>query len=274
MTVGSALLPFLLQAMAKESKPTRSRARKRLAKADPLLAQVIRQLRELLPGDPKLGDPLSIAADTQAGLIGRRIAELTAERPGALREAGLSALQVWEALSEARRREEGTQSEEITIVFTDLIQFSDWALEVGDEEALRFLRDAGEAIEPPVQEHGGTVVKRLGDGMMAVFGDPPGALLAIEAARARLARIDVPEYRPRLRAGMHLGRPKLLGGDYFGVDVNVAARLAEQATGEETLVSDRALAALDASALDVKRKRLFRAKGVPTDVSVYSVHAA
>ena len=34
-------------------------------------------------------------------------------------------------------------------------------------------------------------------------------------------------YRPTLRAGLHLGRPRKLRGDYLGVDVNVAARVAE-----------------------------------------------
>ena len=70
---------------------------------------------------------------------------------------------------------------------------------------------------------------------------------------------------------MHVGRPRRLGGDYLGVDVNIAARLAEAASAGELLVSDHALAALDASTLKVDRKRFFRIKGVPRDVKTYSV---
>jgi adenylate cyclase len=205
--------------------------------------------------------------------VGRRISELTAERPGFLREAGLSALQVWQALSEAQGRGQGDA--ELAIVFTDLVGFSDWALEAGDEAALELLRDVGLAMEPSVTAHGGEVVKRLGDGMMAVFDDPAEALAAIVEMRERMDAVEAPGYEPCFRAGLHVGRPRRLGGDYLGVDVNIAARVAEEAGGDELLVSDRALEHLDGEALDVKRKRRFNikgVKGVPADMAAYRVN--
>jgi adenylate cyclase len=116
-------------------------------------------------------------------------------------------------------------------------------------------------------------VKRLGDGMMAVFGDPADALAAVIEARERLAKVSAPGYQPVIRAGVHVGRPRRIGGDFLGVDVNVAARVAEGAGADEILVSEAALAGLDSDALKVKRKRAFRAKGVPDDVAVYAVRA-
>src|SRR5436190_1065208 len=116
----------------------------------------------------------------------------TSKRPGVLREAGLTALQVWQAASEAQGRGHG--DERLAIVFTDLVEFSDFALEAGDEAALELLRDVGEAIEPPVDAHGGEVVKRLGDGMMAVFPEPTEALDAIAEARERLAKVSADGY--------------------------------------------------------------------------------
>jgi adenylate cyclase len=159
----------------------------------------------------------------------------------------------------------------MAIVFTDLVEFSDFALEVGDEAALELLRGVGEAIEPPVSSHGGEVVKRLGDGMMAVFPDPREALAAIVEARERLSALSADGYRPQIRAGMHVGQPRKLGGDYLGVDVNIAARVAEEARGDELLVSDSALSELDAEALNARKKRRFSVKGVPKDLTVYSV---
>jgi adenylate cyclase len=227
--------------------------------------------RELLPGDSRFGDPLSTAGSEQPHLAGRRLSELTAERPGFLREAGLSALQVWQGLSEAQGR--GRGHEELAILFTDLVDFSEWALEAGDAAALDLLRDVGQAIEPSVNERGGRVVKWLGDGMMAVFGEPQGAFDATVEARHRLAAVEADGYDPRIRAGIHLGRPRKVGGDYLGVDVNVAARLTEEASPNEVLVSEAALARVDASSLKVRKKRFFRVKGVPRDVSAYSVAA-
>ena len=68
-----------------------------------------------------------------------------------------------------------------------------------------------------------------------------------------------------------MGKPRKLGGDYFGIDVNVAARLAEQASPDEVLVSDAALEDLDADSLKVKKKRRFKVKGVPDDLQAYSI---
>lgn len=55
----------------------------------------------------------------------------------------------------------------------DLVGFSSWALEAGDQQAVRLLRDFSKAVEPPILERRGEVVKRLGDGLMGV-GDRPG----------------------------------------------------------------------------------------------------
>src|SRR3954466_4529748 len=177
----------------------------------PALMTAVKLARQLLPGDSKFGDPLSTSGEKQAQLAGRRLSELTAERPGVLREAGLSALQVWQAMSEAQGRGKG--DEELAIVFTDLVGFSDWALEAGDDVALELLRDVGEAMEPCVTAHDGEVVKRLGDGLMAVFGDPGDALLAIIDMREKLDEVEAPGYNPCFRAGLHVGQPRRLGGD-------------------------------------------------------------
>jgi len=235
------------------------------------LVSAAKFLRELLPGDSRFGDPLSTAGREQAQRAGRHLSELTADRPGVMREAGLGALQVWQALAEAQGR--GLGEWELAIVFTDLVDFSSWALQAGDDLTIKLLRDVGEAIEPPVGRHDGRVVKRLGDGMMAVFAEPQQALAAVFEARERLASVDAPGYRPQIRAGMHVGRPRRLGGDFLGVDVNIAARVAEAGSAGELLVSDRALAALDVSDLRVGRKRFFRVKGVPRDLKAYSLTA-
>jgi adenylate cyclase len=107
--------------------------------------------------------------------------------------------------------------------------------------------------------------------MMAAFGSPDDAVTALMAARSRLERVEVEGYRPRLRSGLHVGRPRKLGGDYFGVDVNIAARLAEQAAPDELLVSEPTLHLLDCKGLNVKKKRRFKVKGVPDNLEAYAL---
>ena len=239
---------------------------KRLDKSERLISAA-RIAREILPGDSNFGDPLSTAGAEQPQVAGRHLAQVTEERRGFLREAGLTALQVWQAAGEASGRGHGT--EDVAILFTDLVEFSEWALGAGDEAAVLLLREVGRAMEPPVNAHGGEVVKRLGDGMMAAFGDAGRAVDAVLDARSRMEHVEVAGYRPRFRAGVHVGKPRRIGGDYLGVDVNVAARVAEQAAADELLVSGRALQSLDTERFEVRRKRRFKVKGVPADMEAY-----
>lgn len=108
---------------------------------------------------------------------------------------------------------------------------------------------------------------------MAVFGDPEDAVAAARDAAVAVAAIDHGGYRPQLRAGAHLGRPRRVRRDYVGVDVNVAARVADAASGSELLVSGQLLEHIDTSDLTVKRKRRFKAKGAPKDLDVYEVRS-
>src|SRR5919106_5187881 len=90
---------------AREQRPgERMREAAKRLDRNPKLLTAAKLLRELLPGDSRFGDPLSTGGRRQTELAGRRLAQLTAERPGLLREAGLSALQVWQAVSEAQGR--------------------------------------------------------------------------------------------------------------------------------------------------------------------------
>ncbi|MFL5897106.1 MAG: adenylate/guanylate cyclase domain-containing protein [Solirubrobacterales bacterium] len=234
----------------------------------PRLLESVQRARERLLGDDRFLDRLSTARGRPSDLALQQLADLRREAPGVLGELGLTALQAWQCLAESQDR--GRGKVDVAILFTDLVGFSSWALEAGDASALRLLREVAEAVEPPVAEHRGKVVKRLGDGLMAVFWDAPGAVAAAFAANERAAAVEVDGYRPRLRTGIHLGRPRKVGGDYLGVDVNVAARLCDAAKPEEVLVSDRALLRLDPVTISNEHRR-FRAKGVPKEVAVYSV---
>jgi adenylate cyclase len=234
----------------------------------PKLVDWVRRTRERALGDDEFVDHLSTARGRPADLAARQLVSLRGDSPGFAGEIGLTALQAWQRLAESQDR--GRGKVDVAILFTDLVGFSSWALAAGDAASVRLLRDVAAAIEPPVAERRGEVVKRLGDGLMAAFWDAPSAVAAAFEANERLAAVEVEGYRPRLRTGIHLGRPRKLGGDYFGVDVNIAARLAEAAKPEEILVSDTVLAKLPAAAAEAKKRR-FRAKGAPKEVDAYAV---
>jgi adenylate cyclase len=243
-----------------------SRLRQMAVRMDtkPGLLTFARRLRTRLPGDERFGDPLSTAGETPVQVIARGMSALQPERDSVAKELGLAGLQLWQSLSEATGR--GLGDRELAVLFTDLVGFSAWALEAGDAAAVELLREVGTVVETAIQDRGGRIVKRLGDGLMAVFPSAQEAVDAALDAQDALATVSVGGYRPRMRAGVHWGRPRKLGGDYLGVDVNIAARVADMGKADQVVVSDRALEHVELGGLRTSRAKRLRAQGAPRDL--------
>ena len=233
------------------------------------LLNATRRLRRQLPGDEQFGDPLSTAGPQPVEVIGRTVSALQPGRKSVLQELGFAGLQVWQSLSEAAGRGHGSQ--EMAVMFTDLAGFSSWALKAGDEPALTLLREVGARVETTVIRHDGRIVKRLGDGVMATFLGAQAAIEAALDAQDDMDEIEIEGYRPSMRVGVHWGSPRKLGGDYLGVDVNIAARVGDAAKPGQVLVSDALLARIDASGLSTGRLKRLRADGAPRDLHVVRV---
>jgi adenylate cyclase len=234
----------------------------------PTLLEAAKRTRERLLGDEQFIDRLSTARGRPADLATRELSTLRGDAPGVLGELGLTVLQAWQNLSENRGR--GRGEVDVAIMFTDLVGFSSWSLQAGDDLTIALLRDVSDAIEPPILERRGEVVKRLGDGLMAAFWDASSATDAAFEACERLSAIDVSGYRPQLRTGIHLGRPRKIGGDYFGIDVNISARLAEAAEPGEIILSESAMRALGTLEVSAKERRV-TAKGAPANLIAHAV---
>jgi len=247
---------------------------------NPEIIAAIRRARRLLPGDPDFGDPLSAAGDSGAQAAARAADRLMPEREVATREVSLATLQLWQAITE--RVSGRPANAEVTLLFTDLVSFSEWSLQAGDDAALRLLRQVAQAAEPPVLDAGGQIVKRMGDGMMAAFAEPVIAVRAAVEALEAVKTVEVEGYTPRMRAGIHTGRPQRIGADWLGVDVNIAARVMERATRGGLIISGPTLdriSAEDLESLGVSvtrvRRQVFapRQQGVPADLVMYRVKA-
>ena len=204
---------------------------------NPNIIAAIRRARRALPGDPEFGDPLSAAGDSGPQAAARAADRLMPDRDAATREVSLATLQLWQAITE--RVSGRPANAEVTLVFTDLVSFSEWALQAGDDATLRLLRRVAQVSEPPMLDSGGQIVKRMGDGMMAVFTDPATAVRATLEALEAVNTVEIEGYTPRMRAGIHTGRPQRIGSDWLGVDVNVAARVMERATRGGLISRDR-----------------------------------
>jgi adenylate cyclase len=187
-------------------------------------------------------------------------------RPSTLGSIGLNALQLLAYDHPVDGRSDARPTP-VSVVFTDLEDFTRFTARYGDDAALALLASHHRVIGPIVRSRGGRVVKRLGDGLMLSF---PSAEAAVHAA---LELVEVPPEQLRLRAGIHTGEAVVTADDLIGHDVNIAARVAASAKGGQVLASAAVRAAvgeLPGVAFGRARRRTF--KGVEHPVLVCPVH--
>lgn len=150
---------------------------------------------------------------------------------------------------------------EVTVLFADLRGFTSFSERSAPEDVVAMLNRYFGLAVPQILERGGTVMKFVGDAVMAVFNapvrQPDHAVRAARAALAMQAAIDRaaserPDW-PRFRVGVNTG-PALVGNigseeirDYtvIGDTVNLAARLEAAAEPGQVVIGGATAAALD-----------------------------
>ena len=128
----------------------------------------------------------------------------------------------------------------VTILFSDIVGSTALNEELGDVRWVELLREHHSIVRERIRAHGGFEVKAQGDGFMIAF---PGARAAVECARAIQATLaepltGYPDAPIRVRMGMHCGEAIKEADDFYGRNVVLAARIAEQARGGEILASE------------------------------------
>ena len=119
----------------------------------------------------------------------------------------------------------------LAISFADLAGYTRYTEEAGEEEALDLVEAFIDAVTDTLPEDA-RIVKTIGDAVMVV-GQDPVALTDWAVGFQRLW-----QERPSPRIGVHSGIALYRDGDYFGRDVNLAARVVARARGGEVLVTD------------------------------------
>jgi class 3 adenylate cyclase len=162
-------------------------------------------------------------------------------------------------------------SRTLTVLFTDVAASTELVARIGDERGLELLGDHRRRLGSLLAEHGGALVKWLGDGAMAMFTSTVAAIAcALEIQRAGTGSVDgVPL---ALRVGLHAGETYEGDGDLFGLSVIVASRLCHAAHPGQTLCSDLVFGLVAgrrvARFVDVGAHEL---KGLPAPMPAYRV---
>ena len=172
-----------------------------------------------------------------------------------------------------------TASEEIlegtvTVLFTDVQGSTEMRNQRGDEAAASILRVEEELVRRQIEAHSGREVKALGDGFMVAFGSARKAVacaVAIQKAIHEHNHVN-PGQEVHVRIGLNSGEVSQHDGDLFGAAVNLAARVAAKARGDQILVSGvvKQLAGRVPEAGFVDRGR-FRLKGFDERSQLFEV---
>lgn len=145
-----------------------------------------------------------------------------------------------------------------TVVFADISGSTSLYETLGNERATEAVTQVTQWIADTIETHGGRVVKKLGDGVLCVFGDAAGAVSAtatmLRQHQERLGRWPQP-LRMDIRVGVASGEVVDVDGDCYGDAVNVASRLCERAGPAEIWATETTVL-LASTAPDVWYRKL------------------
>jgi len=133
----------------------------------------------------------------------------------------------------------------LTILFTDIVGFTEFSESAGEETAASLRRLHDTLVTQVLKRDGsGEIIKQIGDSFLAVFSEPSTAVMrALELQKLLLQhqeRFTVDGYTLQIRIGIHLGQVSVEEGfhhDVFGRHVNRASRITSIANGKQILTS-------------------------------------
>ncbi len=153
-----------------------------------------------------------------------------------------------------------------TVLFTDLVDSTTRAAELGDRRWRDLLELHHARVRQQLEHFRGRELDTAGDGFLASFDGP------VRAIRCARAVVDsVRELGLDLRAGVHTGECELLDGKLSGIAVNIGARVAARAGAGEVLVSGTVHDLVAGSGIAFEDRGTAELKGVPGEWRLYAV---
>jgi class 3 adenylate cyclase len=157
------------------------------------------------------------------------------------------------------RRSADTDRVLATVMFSDIVDSTRRAAELGD----RRWRDVLESLEPAIgrqlSRFRGRAVKSMGDGFLATFDGPARAI----RCAAEIRDTAQAEFGLVVRSGLHTGEVEVIGDDVGGIAVHIGARIGASAGGGEVLVSGTVKDLVVGSGITFEDRGEHELRGVP-----------
>jgi class 3 adenylate cyclase len=145
-----------------------------------------------------------------------------------------------------------------TLVFTDIVDSTRLAGELGDRRWRDVLDEHDQLLRREFERFKGREVVTTGDGFLATFDGPGRAVRCALSISGAVAPLGV-----RIRAGVHTGEVEVRGTDLGGLAVHIASRVASLAEPDEVLVSSTVKDLLIGSGIEFEGRGEHALKGIP-----------
>jgi class 3 adenylate cyclase len=155
------------------------------------------------------------------------------------------------------------------VLFTDIVDSTVRAAEAGDRQWRAVLDEFDVNVGRLLARHDGTLVKSMGDGILARFAAPAQAVRCAEAMVQTAGDADL-----QLRAGLHAGEVELRGDDIGGLAVHIASRVSAMAGPGEVLVTGTVRDLVVGSGIVFDDRGRHNLKGLPDEWQVLAVERA
>ena len=154
-----------------------------------------------------------------------------------------------------------------TVLFTDIVDSTRLASELGDDAWRSLLAQQRELIRRQLRIFEGREVDTAGDGFFAVF-DAPARAVGCALAITEISQ----ELGAQVRAGVHMGEVEEMGRGLGGIAVHIGARISATAGAGEVLVSATVRDLATGSGIEFDDLGVRELKGVPGEWRVYAAH--
>lgn len=157
-------------------------------------------------------------------------------------------------------RRESARTERVlaTVLFTDIVNSTSRASELGDQRWLDLLGDHDRIVQSQVERYRGRVIKMTGDGAIATFDGPARAITCAVAIAEMVSRLGL-----LIRAGIHTGEVQMRDGDAYGLGMHIASRVMAHAEQGGIVVSSTVKDLVVGSGIQFEACGVVELKGVP-----------
>jgi class 3 adenylate cyclase len=156
-----------------------------------------------------------------------------------------------------------------TVLFTDIVDSTRRAAEMGDREWHALLDAHDVIVRAQLARFRGREVNTSGDGFLAMFDGPQRAIRCAMAIRDAVQALGI-----EVRAGLHTGECEVRGDDIGGIGVHIGARVSALAGPNDVLVSSTLRDLVIGSGLEFEERGAHELKGVPGEWRIFAVASA